>query len=170
MTEYISTNRDPYLESSASRRRSAIPSREQGIRTLRTLEDLQWLKGRAPSRRSPFAILELDGIPEDKSALLESRLNFYLHSCGCSQGAVLTVIAIAGSIFWQSAFYDWRLSSWPAFLLRMLVAAFLGAGIGKFAGLGFAKYQVRRIATRLATYVEDSQARGFDVDLHEMGR
>jgi uncharacterized protein (DUF2062 family) len=97
-------------------------------------------------------------------------LNFYLHSCGCSQGAVFSVIAIAGSIFWQSALYDWRFSSWPAFLLRMLVAAFLAAGIGKLAGLGFARYQVRRIATRLAKYVEDSQLRGFDVDLHKMGR
>jgi hypothetical protein len=74
MTESLSTNRDPYLEPPALSRRNAFPSRDQGIRTIRTLDDLQWLKSRAPSRRSTFAIPELDGFPEDKSGLFESRL------------------------------------------------------------------------------------------------
>jgi hypothetical protein len=169
MTVHPSTRVSFRTMLSPVRQRASFRNVGHPVRVIRTLDDIAWLRANQAFRRRIFVILELPNIPEATSSAFESKLNSALHSCGCSAGAAACVAAFSASILWQSAVHGWSFSSLPGFLVRTLLVVFFAAGIGKFAGLAFAKYRLKRITTLLTQYVANSTSGGSIVDLHKVG-
>jgi hypothetical protein len=140
------------------------------VSVLRTAADLHLLRQPRATRRRLYVVLEIGGVPSAQLLRWESRLNSHLRECGCALGAKFSAAALLASIVWQFVHHAWGLSHWPAFLLRTAVVVFAAGGLGKLLGLSFAELGIRRISSRLMTFVEGlPRGRGEHVDLHKVG-
>lgn len=140
------------------------------VSVIRTAADLNLLQQPRAARRQLYVVLEIAGVPPDQSLRWESRLNSHLRECGCALGAKLSAAALLASIVWQFVHHAWGLSHWPAFLFRTAVVVLAAGGLGKLLGLSFAEFEIRRISSRLMTFVEGlPRGGGNHVDLYKMG-
>jgi len=102
------------------------------------------------------AAVRIPHVSRVQSSRWERDLNTSLSECGCTQGAVCTVVALGASIGWNIIHTDGF--EWRSFLVRTAVAMLAAAAIGKFAALAWARIRIARI-------VRDIRARAAMGDL-----
>ena len=113
---------------------------------VRPGDDVELLRQPARAPRRTIALLQIPGLPREKSLEWQLKLNALLRECGCSLGAKFVLLAVVGSIIWQSLRLEWELASWPRFLLLILAAMFIAGCLGKAIGIGVARTRIKRIA------------------------
>jgi hypothetical protein len=125
---------------------------------VRLVTDLTTLHLNPIGRGRTRVVLDIPQIPPSQSNLWQERLNSRFNECGCTAGGITALLALVGAVAWQFSASDWRLSSWPDFLIRAVLLTLAGAFAGKIIGIERARWQIRILATKIGrlTAVEGS--------------
>jgi hypothetical protein len=94
-------------------------------------------------------IIELPGLPPAEAAALTERLNRYRNECGCSLGARCMVAGFAVTFIWFAVADGGFTIKFLWHVPLAFLAAFLGAGLGKFLGIVIARRRLRWELTQL---------------------
>jgi hypothetical protein len=123
----------------------------KGIVVIRSSADLNRFTHSGP-RKNLRILLEIPGLPAEKTAAWETALNEQLRQCGCSLGAKFVVLGLALAVAYQFLVSTWQPSHLLAFLLRTLAFMLVGGIAGKVLGLSLARKRITEIEERLAAW------------------
>ena len=112
-------------------------------------ESLRNLSGPPLFRANEPLIIEVPGLPPDETAALTARLTAYRNECGCALGARCMVAGFAVTLTWFAIADGGVTIKFLWHLPFAFVAAFLGAGLGKFSGIVIARRRLRWELTQL---------------------
>jgi hypothetical protein len=122
------------------------------IRTVGDLESL--LKRRRRGGRPDRLVLDVEGIAEADAKSWETRLSRYYFACGCEAGSVVLLVALAAYVVALAmAPGGFGAATWRDAVAGVLVG-FVAAGVGKAAGLIYARWRLRRTIRSLVSAVD----------------
>lgn len=121
-------------------------------RTITSCEELRQLTQESMFLESRPVRLALAGLENSASEKLENRLNRYLLACGCTEGKILSLLALAAYIAFLVA-NDEGPKGWMAFVLGFLATGIAGIA-GKIAGLLRARRQIRKVILEVCSTVD----------------
>lgn len=131
---------------------------ESPVVVVRTVSELSVLHRNPIGPGRTRVVLEMPQILSDQSLMWQERLNRRFGECGCTTGGITALLGLVGAVAWQFFNSGWSLSSWPGFLIRVLLLTLAGGFVGKLLGIERARWQIRRLTAEIGrlTAVEGS--------------
>jgi hypothetical protein len=137
-----------------------VAATSRGVRFVifHTADELDVLFRRRVARGPAVLVLRIPCVAAKQLRRWERTLNARFNACGCTLGATSTLLALLGTVIWQSWYSGWSLTHWSAFALRAIACSILGGALGKTLGKQIAHWDLRRVARNIQRRVRSIEA------------